>query len=52
MCEEEIQMMENLCCSLVSCRLYRDILHILQLKVVFVVVVVFADNVIVKIVTT
>lgn len=52
MCDEKIHTMGNLCCSLVSNKLYRNILHILRLKVVFVVVVVFADNVIVEVIIT
>lgn len=52
MCDEKIHSTGNLSCSLVSNKLYQDILHILQLKVVFVVVVVFADNIVVKGITT
>lgn len=52
MCDEKIHTMGNLCCSLVSNKLYRNILHILRLKVVFVVVVVFADNVIIEVIIT
>jgi len=41
-------MVENLRCSLVSSKLYSDVLHLLQMKIV---VVVFTDS-IVKVITT
>lgn len=43
--------MENLRCCLVSSKLHSDVLHILQMKIVFDDVIVFTDG-IVKVLTT